>query len=150
MTNTSDSESVDLVDEINRTIEQQLMRLIYRSRSLVDEAGEQDILKASQRNNPALNVTGVLVSHSNWFLQVLEGPAININKLLKTIKSDPRHSDFFVISTSAITKRNFEDWSMASVSMDPLRFTQLVKECMNGGERALEEVRDFLCYGRWT
>lgn len=138
------------VEEINRAIEGQLMRVIYRSRSFIDEEGESDVLKAANKNNPSLDVTGVLVSNSGWFLQVLEGPGSNVKKLLNKIEADTRHTDFFVISTGAINDRNFKEWSMASVSMDPLQFTQLVKDCMNGKNQALEDVRNFLCYGKWT
>ena len=138
------------VEEINRAIEEQLMCVIYRSRSLIDEGGEQEILKVAQRNNPDLDVTGVLISNSGWFLQVLEGPGMKVKKLLNKIEADTRHADFYVISKRAIDKRNFKEWSMASVSMDPLRFTQLVKDCINGGNQALDEVRNFLCFGKWT
>jgi len=136
--------------EINRAIEEQLMCVIYRSRSLVGEDGEQEILKSAHRNNPALNITGVLVSNSGWFLQVLEGPGMKVKKLLNKIEADTRHSDFYVISKRAIDKRNFQEWSMASVSVDQLRFGQLVKESLSGGNQGLEEVRNFLCYGKWT
>ena len=138
------------LEEINRAIEEQLMCVIYRSRSLIGEDGEQEILKSAHRNNPALSVTGVLVSNSGRFLQVLEGPGMKVNKLLKKIEEDTRHSDFYVISKRAIDKRNFQEWSMASVSVDQIRFGQLFKESLNGGNQALEEVRNFLCYGKWT
>jgi hypothetical protein len=138
------------VEEINRAIEGQLMRVIYRSRSLMKEGGEEEVLKAAHRNNPALDVTGVLVSNSGWFIQVLEGPGANVKKLLDKIEADTRHTDFYVISTGGISERNFKEWSMASVSMDPLRFGQLVKDCMKGENQALDEVRNFLCFGKWT
>jgi hypothetical protein len=138
------------IEEINKRIDNQLMRVVYKSRSLVDGDGEKSILETAQRNNPLLDVTGVLVSNSGWFLQVLEGPGANVRKLLKVIESDPRHSDFYVFSTGAVDQRFFSEWSMVSVNLDISKFTQLVKDCMSGSNQTLEEVRNFLSNGKWT
>lgn len=137
------------VGQTSTANEGQLTRVIYRSRSLMEEGGEKEILKVCHKKNPLLNVTGVLVSHSGWFLQVLEGPASNINKLVHVIEADPRHTDFIVISTTTINKRDFEDWSMAAVSVDEFRFNELIKQCRDGNNEAIEQVRDFLFYGKW-
>ncbi len=138
------------IEEMNKGIDTQLMRVVYRSRSLIDGEEEKKILEVSRRNNPPLDITGVLVSNSGWFLQVLEGPSTNVKKILKIIEADPRHSDFNVFSTGVIEGRQFKDWSMASVTLDASRFTQLVKDCMNGGNQTLEEVSNFLSNGKWT
>jgi hypothetical protein len=113
------------------------------------EGGEKEILDACQKKNPLLDVTGVLVSHSGWFMQVLEGPASNITKLVQLIEADPRHTDFLVISNTTINKRDFTDWSMASVTVDELRFNELIRQCREGNNEAIEQVRDFLFYGKW-
>ena len=145
------SDGVDLsIEEINKRLDKQLMRLVYKSRSLVDGDGEKAILQAAQRNNPPLDVTGILVSNSGWFLQVLEGPGANVQKLIKVIEADPRHCDFYVFSTGAVDQRYFSEWSMVSVNLDPSRFTQLVKDCMNGSNQTLAEIKNFLTHGKWT
>ena len=137
------------VGQANAENEGQLTRVIYRSRSLMEDGGEKEILKVCHKKNPLLDVSGVLVSHSGWFMQVLEGPTSNINKLVHLIEADPHHTDFFVISTAAINKRDFKDWSMASVTVDELRFNELITQCMNGNNDSIEQVRDFLFYGKW-
>lgn len=108
------------------------------------------MLDAARRNNSQLDITGVLISNSGWFLQVLEDPGVNVKKLLKIIEIDPRHADFYVFSTGAINERHFQAWSMASVNLDPSKFTQLVKDCLNGNNQTLNEVKNFLSFGNWT
>ncbi len=147
--NLNDSIDSASADQKNTANEGKLTRVIYRSRSLMEEGGEHVILEGCRKKNPLLEVTGVLVSHSGWFMQVLEGSDANIKKLVEVIKADPRHTDFLVISTTVINKRDFNDWSMASITVDELRFNQIVKQCMEGNNNAIEEVRDFLFYGKW-
>jgi len=137
------------VDQTSTADEGHLTRVIYRSRSLMEEGGEKEILDACKKKNPLIDVTGVLVSHGGWFLQVLEGPSSNIKKLVKVIEADPRHADFLVISTTTVNKRDFKDWSMASVTVDELRFNELIQQCRDGNNEAIGQVRDFLFYGKW-
>ena len=126
-----------------------LVQAIYTSRSLIKEDEQSEILVECREKNPNNNVTGVLVSHEEKFLQVLEGPASYIHTLIGKIEQDPRHTEFHLIGISPISHRNFSDWSMAALSLDPMRFTQLVDDCMARGNEALENIRDFLCYGTW-
>ena len=126
-----------------------LVQAIYTSRSLIGEDQQSQLLAECRVKNPKNDVSGVLVSHDEKFLQVLEGPASHIRTLIGKIEKDPRHTEFHVIGINPISQRNFPDWSMASLSLDPMRFTQLVDDCMAGGNEALENIRDFLCYGIW-
>jgi hypothetical protein len=136
-------------DQTNKENEGELTRVIYKSRSLMDEGREKELLDTCHKNNPRLDVTGVLVSHSGWIMQVLEGPSSNINKLIHVIEADPRHTDFLVINTTPIEKRDFQDWSMASVTLNALRFNEIIDGCRRGNNEAIEKVRDFLFYGKW-
>ncbi len=102
------------------------------------------------RNNPTRGITGVLISHSGWFLQVLEGSAANVNLLFKVIEEDPRHSDFLLLRFNAIAIRDFNDWSMASIEVDEQRFINLANQALQAEDTAMSAVRDFLCYGKWT
>ena len=101
------------------------------------------------RNNPKRYITGVLISHSGWFLQVLEGTAANVNSLFKVIEEDPRHSDFLLLRFNAIATRDFSDWSMASIEVDEQRFINLANQALQAEDIAMSAVRDFLCYGKW-
>ena len=138
------------LDNLLHSHDQQLIQLVYRSRSLIEGEDYDKLMRTCLRNNPTRGITGVLISHSGWFLQVLEGSAVNITSLLKSIENDPRHSHFLLIRLHAIQSRDFGDWSMASISVDEQRFIHLVNQSMYAEDVAMSTVRDFLCYGNWT
>jgi len=94
-----------------------LHRLIYISRingvvapDLVVEM--EEIVDISNRNNTALGVTGLLLTHDGFFVQALEGSHETISALLGEIAQDPRHTDLKVVSTELISARAFGRWSM--------------------------------------
>jgi hypothetical protein len=131
-------------------LDQQLIQLVYRSRSLIEGAEYDKLIATCIRNNPVRDFTGVLISHSGWFLQVLEGTAVNVFSLFKTIENDPRHSDFLMLRFKAINSRDFKDWSMASIAVDEQRFINLATQALHAEDDAMNAIRDFLCYGKWT
>ena len=132
-----------------QALDQQLIQLVYRSRSLIVGAEYEKLMATCLRNNPKRDITGVLISHSGWFLQVLEGTAANVNSLFKVIEEDPRHSDFLLLRFNAIATRDFSDWSMASIEVDEQRFINLANQALQAEDIAMSAVRDFLCYGKW-
>ena len=132
-----------------QALDQQLIQLVYRSRSQIVGAEYEKLMATCLRNNPARDITGVLISHSGWFLQVLEGSAVNVNSLFKVIEEDPRHSDFLLLRFNAIATRDFSDWSMASIEVDEQRFINLANQALQAEDIAMSAVRDFLCYGKW-
>ena len=132
-----------------QALDQQLIQLVYRSRSLIVGAEYEKLMATCLRNNPKRDITGVLISHSGWFLQVLEGSAANVNLLFKVIEEDPRHSDFLLLRFNAIAIRDFNDWSMASIEVDEQRFINLANQALQAEDTAMSAVRDFLCYGKW-
>jgi hypothetical protein len=132
-----------------QALDQQLIQLVYRSRSLIVGAEYEKLMATCLRNNPTRGITGVLISHSGWFLQVLEGSAANVNLLFKVIEEDPRHSDFLLLRFNAIAIRDCNDWSMASIEVDEQRFINLANQALQAEDTAMSAVRDFLCYGKW-
>lgn len=72
-----------------------------------------NILMASQRNNLAAGVTGLLYTDGVRFLQVLEGASETVTATFERIKKDPRHQAVVVLSDREISKREFGSWSMA-------------------------------------
>lgn len=132
-----------------KALDEQLIQLVYRSRSLIKGVENDKLMATCLRNNPARGITGVLISHSGWFLQVLEGSAVNVNSLFKVIEGDPRHSDFLLLRFNAIEARDFSDWSMASIEVDEYRFMNLANQALYAEDIAMSAVRDFLCYGKW-
>jgi hypothetical protein len=136
------------IDSI-QALDQQLIQLVYRSRSLIVGDEYEKLMATCVRNNPTRDITGVLISHSGWFLQVLEGSAANVNSLFKVIEEDPRHADFLLLRFNAIAIRDFSDWSMASIEVDEQRFINLANQALQSEDVAMSAVRDFLCYGKW-
>ena len=141
--------SSSFIDSI-KVHDQQLIQLVYRSRSLIEGAEYDKLMATCLRNNPTRGITGVLLSHSGWFLQVLEGSAVNVNALFKVIENDQRHSDFLLLRFLAVEARDFSDWSMASIEVDEHRFINLANDALQAKDAAMLAVRDFLCYGKWT
>lgn len=94
-----------------------LEQVVYESRatgrtdSLLNMA---TILAQSQRNNARDGLTGVLAAHDGRFIQVLEGPGPDIDRLLQRLTDDPRHSDVTVVDRRPIESRSFGDWTMAN------------------------------------
>jgi len=127
---------------------QNLIQVVYRSRCLTDEAGERDILESSRRNNPACNITGVLVSHGGWFMKVLEGPAKAVSDLLTQISVDNRNGEFLLLRAARLETRDFPEWSMASTSMDEDRFVRTLNDFMSGKSESRQLLRDFMLGGR--
>ena len=128
--------SASFIDSI-LALDQQLIQLVYRSRSLIEGAEYEKLMATCLRNNPSRGVTGVLISHSGWFLQVLEGTAANVSSLFKVIENDPRHSDFLLLRFNAVAVRDFSDWSMASITVDEQRFIHPVLREMDRWMRNL-------------
>ena len=149
LTTKVDKMSASFIDSI-LALDQQLIQLVYRSRSLIEGAEYEKLMSTCLRNNPSRGITGVLISHSGWFLQVLEGTAANVSSLFKVIENDPRHSDFLLLRFNAVAVRDFSDWSMASITVDEQRFIHVANQALLAEGVAMSAVRDFLCYGKWT
>ena len=97
-----------------------LKQLIYTSVSSrgLFEVMPPDSLRRIRANNSAAEITGALVWKDPKFMQVIEGPADNINRLFSTLLKDDRHSDLVLISERIIHEREFPNWAMQSSSLD--------------------------------
>jgi hypothetical protein len=80
-----------------------------------DMAAIQNILKVARQRNPACNVTGMLCYDPQFFMQCLEGPKDDINKLYGDIARDSRHTRVTLLEYNEIEERTFEVWSMAFI-----------------------------------
>jgi Sensors of blue-light using FAD len=95
-----------------------LIQLTYASRTSATFMPEDlaAILKASQRNNARVGVTGALCLANGIFLQQLEGDRAEVNRLYHRILADPRHREPAILNFSEITSRRFTTWSMGSLA----------------------------------
>ena len=88
-------------------------RVVYVSEKTdVSVTDLKDIIASSKKNNPEGDVTGCLLSGSNSFLQLLEGPAEFINTLYAKINRDNRHKNVITLCDEKIAERLFSSWSM--------------------------------------
>lgn len=76
------------------------------------------ILMQARKNNPALEIGGVLYFSNNHFFQCLEGKRKDVQRLYRKIQTDPRHKNVQIVSIKRINKRRFADWSMKYVAAE--------------------------------
>lgn len=92
-----------------------LYSVVYTS-LVADGVGKDDIdaiVASAQKNNPGLNITGVLFYKGGIFLQLIEGPKKAVLTLYDRIKEDERHKEVTTVYTGFEEDRNFTDWAMA-------------------------------------
>ena len=93
-----------------------LSQLVYVSnrKSTCNQSEIDKILASCKKNNPSLNITGVLLFSDTKFIQLVEGEAKVIMDLYDKIKKDPRHSSPMMISYNPISEKSFPSWHMGS------------------------------------
>ena len=101
-----------------------LKRVIYVSeKTNTSDASLTQIIDASTKNNLETGVTGCLLSGSNSFLQLLEGPRQTIDRLYVTINADSRHKNVVMLTDEDIDERLFASWSMKLAPFDDLEWS---------------------------
>ena len=101
-----------------------LKRVIYVSEKTdSSDASLAQIIDSSTKNNQETGVTGCLLSGSNSFLQLLEGPRQTIDSLYVTINADNRHKNVVVLTDEDIDERLFASWSMKLAPFDDLEWS---------------------------
>lgn len=118
------------------TSKAQLNSLIYKSRCKGEANWDllESILVSSSRNNPAHDITGVLVVSETHFLQVLEGPFEPLNATFERISRDTRHEETQLISFTEIEERRFADWAMHGIGLFDLNKELNTRLCSKFGE----------------
>jgi hypothetical protein len=112
-------------------MQSQLKRVIYVSEKTdVSDTTLKDIIASSKKNNPEEDVTGCLLSGSNSFLQLLEGPADFVDTLYSKISTDNRHGKVVTLCDEKIDERLFLSWSM---KLAPFENMEWSNEDFNSG-----------------
>ena len=94
-------------------MQSELKRVVYVSEKTdVSDTTLKDIIASSKKNNPEEDVTGCLLSGSNSFLQLLEGPSNFTDRLYSKISTDNRHENVITLCDEKIDERLFLSWSM--------------------------------------
>lgn len=93
--------------------------IAYVSRTPVSDlsvrmpTGLSDIISVSRKHNPESQITGFISYREGQYLQVLEGPYHEVDKLMAKIAADPRHEDLWVFLDTHVTKRSFHNWGVS-------------------------------------
>jgi len=97
-----------------------LSQLVYVSNRKETCSKEEikKILDSCKRNNPSLNITGVLLYSDDKFIQLVEGDSNEINALYERIKTDERHQNCVMIYNAPISEKTFPSWHMGSKKID--------------------------------
>ena len=92
-----------------------------------------EILIRARDNNKKFGISGLLIFHEDTFVQVLEGPKLEIEVLLKKIESDPRHKNMKILLRKELEEKEFDHWAMGFVNSSltvarPIGFVDLSTE----------------------
>ena len=105
-------------------------QLVYISRSsqpLTSPLDVADILEQASRNNPFLDLTGVLTWRGDTFVQLLEGPPEALDVMMARLLFDPRHSDIDILSRETVSERTFPEWALVFPMFTPRTGADLTK-----------------------
>lgn len=96
---------------------------------MTDEALAR-IVRASQQNNPGRGITGLLVYGGGMFLQWLEGPRAEVEALMTTLSTDPRHETIVRLQVlDGLKERLYPKWAMHSVA--PREIREILIDCLS-------------------
>lgn len=116
-----------------------LSQLVYVSSRKNNCSPEEirKILSSCEKNNPPLNITGVLLYSDNKFIQLVEGEPKVLKGLYDKIKEDDRHKNCVMISYAPVKERSFPNWHMGSKKLgdDKVNFNTKI----NSAEKKLFE-----------
>jgi methanogenic corrinoid protein MtbC1 len=98
-----------------------LSTVVYRSRAVSPLSARQlyDLALAAQIRNRRDAITGVVLYDNDRFFQWLEGPTENVERIMRDIRNDPRHTDLEVLDDHPCLARIFGDWDMKLAARGP-------------------------------
>jgi hypothetical protein len=90
-----------------------LHRVIYSSESVgatgASTLSVAQILGVSERNNRRDHLTSCVMFHQGHILQAVEGGRADIDRLLRRLLADPRHTGVKILSDMPITARRLDE-----------------------------------------
>jgi hypothetical protein len=106
------------------TMDQKIYQLTYRSKARQGITTEEvlEIVDEAIAFNRRMEITGCLVFHQGYFVQILEGEKETVAPLYERIKKDSRHSQFDVLSKGMARERVFPSWNMGYMELDDTAF----------------------------
>ena len=94
--------------ELRKTV---LCRVVYESKFVGDGPvpiqSVAEILGACDRNNRRDHLTGCIVFHEGRIVQAIEGARHDLDRLIRRLRVDVRHTDMRIIVDMPIAERQF-------------------------------------------
>ncbi len=99
-----------------------MIRMVYISSAvrLMTDAELVSLLRQCRANNEKAGITGMLLYKGGNFMQALEGPEEDVDRLQRRIEADPRHTGIITLLKSPLEQRRFTGWSMGFRNVDTL------------------------------
>lgn len=88
-----------------------------QSRLLTNDEVNQMLFQIREKNK-RLMITGILLLIQGKFIQYIEGPEEEIDRVYEQIKIDSRHNELLLLDEGEVEERQFKDWSMAFRRID--------------------------------
>lgn len=100
-----------------------MLQMLYVSgaSTQMTDAGIEEILTVSRRNNLRDGITGMLLWADGVFIQILEGEPGAVRTLYRRIQADDRHRNLMLVLEQGADKRLFSQWSMGFKQLDAER-----------------------------
>lgn len=109
-----------------------------------------EMMKKARQANRAAGISGCLVYHDGYFMQMLEGKRDALSVVMDAVKVDPRHHSVRVVIEGPARRRIFADWGMVLRYVSPTQEAIVDQEFAPWQQRKLsffdlaEDAR--LCY----
>lgn len=98
-----------------------LQRAIYVSDAVGTAGGSilsiAQILGVSDANNRRDHLTGALILHQGQFMQVIEGARSDLDRLLKRLNDDPRHTNLRLLTNGPAGSQRFGVHPMTRINV---------------------------------
>jgi hypothetical protein len=106
-----------------------MIRLLYISEAKegITEDAVNSVLKSAAKNNPPLEITGLLVYGGGVFAQILEGPERNVLQKYVNLSADERHHNCQIVYITTTEERIFKDISMAALEALPVELEHIAE-----------------------
>ncbi len=85
---------------------------LQEASDLLADAMLREIAVVARARNNACGLTGYLVFENGFFLQTIEGPHAEVERVYESIARDSRHRELTILHHGAITERTFPSWGM--------------------------------------
>lgn len=91
-----------------------MFQIIYHSNAVwrPSDISNIEILRAAQKRNAELGITGLLLRDEMRFIQAFEGSQEAVSELFDLICRDPRHHNVQLVHFVQTDRRQFADWAM--------------------------------------